>query len=99
MLKVKQKGSLQELQLVRGSPVYWYFYDENAKLLERVREHEDREANLVRDWVCCVKMYCVLYKHLRRMRAHFCDASCAHVALNTGNAPSKGTCKIGSDIG
>jgi hypothetical protein len=40
-----------DVPLVRGSPVYWYFYDENAKLLERMREYEDREANLMRDWV------------------------------------------------
>ena len=49
VLTVRKKGSKTQLEvpLVRGSPVYWYFYDENAKLLERMREYEDREAKLL----------------------------------------------------
>ena len=62
VLTWKKQGSNAnvDVPLVRGSPVYWYFYDENAKLLERMREYEDREANLMRDWVSTI-IACVVY--------------------------------------
>ena len=52
VLTVRKKGSKTQLEvpLVRGSPVYWYFYDENAKLLGRLRELEDRESSIIREW-------------------------------------------------
>jgi len=49
-VKHQGNGKAEEVHLVRGSPVYWYFYDENAKLLGKLRELEDREADLVREW-------------------------------------------------
>jgi hypothetical protein len=30
--------------------VYWYFYDENAKLLGRLRELEDRESSIISEY-------------------------------------------------
>jgi hypothetical protein len=62
VLTWKKQGSNAnvDVPLVRGSPVYWYFYDENAKLLERMREYEDREANLMRDWVRTI-IACLVY--------------------------------------
>ena len=36
--------------------MYWYFYDENAKLLGRLRELEDRESSIIREWESRLEM-------------------------------------------